>query len=159
MAFKNARLPLPLSSLLHPIQPPFTPSGPPTTAPSPSVFSAHASRTLARNIVNNPSPAMNTFVIEPIDVWYSRNTMSDGPQAKLTAAALAQVKDLGDPGAGDILQYPINGLAPPCQPECLDWILHWVQDHTLPGWRMSDLWMQPAPVWSDQIESFPNGGR
>ncbi|KAG5940947.1 hypothetical protein E4U60_000244 [Claviceps pazoutovae] len=159
MASKNAHLPLPLSSLPHPIHPPFTPSGPPSTAPPPSAFSAHASRTLARNIVNNPSPAMKAFVMEPIDVWYSRNTMSDGPQAKLTAAALAQVKDLGDPGAGDIPQYPINGLAPPCHPECLDWILHWVQDHTLPGWRMSDLWMQPAPVWSDQIERFPDGGR
>ncbi|KAG6265477.1 hypothetical protein E4U47_006344 [Claviceps purpurea] len=135
MAFKNARLPLPLSSLPHPIHPPFAPSGPPTIAPSPSAFSAHASRTLARNIVNNPSPAMNTFVMEPIDVWYSRNTMSDRPQAKLTAAALAQVKDLGDPG--DIPQYPINGLAPPCHPEYLDWILHWVEDHTLPGLRGS----------------------
>ncbi|KAG6226924.1 hypothetical protein E4U26_001996 [Claviceps purpurea] len=115
MAFKNAHLPLPLSSLPHPIHPPFAPSCPPTIAPSPSAFSAHASRTLARNIVNNPSPAMNTFVMEPIDVWYSRNTMSDRPQAKLTAAALAQVKDLGDPG--DIPQYPINELAPPCHPE------------------------------------------
>ncbi|KAG6157620.1 hypothetical protein E4U11_005163 [Claviceps purpurea] len=118
MAFKNAHLPLPLPSLPHPIHPPFAPSGPPTIAPSPSAFSAHASRTLARNIVNNPSPAMNTFVMEPIDVWYSRNTMSDRPQAKLTAAALAQVKDLGDPG--DIPQYPINELAPPCHPDtCL----------------------------------------
>ncbi|KAG6061155.1 hypothetical protein E4U32_003119 [Claviceps aff. humidiphila group G2b] len=72
-------------------------------------------------------------------------------QTRLMAAALAQVKHLSDPG--DIPQYPINGTAR------LDWVLHWVEDHTRPGWRMLDLWMQPArsaPVWSDQIEGFPD---
>ncbi|KAG6115735.1 hypothetical protein E4U14_000701 [Claviceps sp. LM454 group G7] len=76
-------------------------------------------------------------------------------QTRLMAAALAQVKHLADPG--DIPQYSINGIVPPCHPDCLDWILHWVEDNTRPGWRMSDLWMQPvrpAPVWYDHIEGF-----
>ncbi|KAG6029457.1 hypothetical protein E4U19_000940 [Claviceps sp. Clav32 group G5] len=106
-------------------------SGPPTTAHSPMAFRANASRTLARNIgvnVNNPSSAMNTFVMEPIHVWYSCNILSDGT--------------------------PINGPAQPCHPDCLDWILHWVEDHNRPEWRMADLWMQPAPVWS--IQGFPD---
>ncbi|KAG6266577.1 hypothetical protein E4U48_005415 [Claviceps purpurea] len=54
-------------------------------------FSAHASR--ARDIgANNSNPAMNTFVMDPIDLWYPRNIISDVPQAKLTAAALAQME-------------------------------------------------------------------
>ncbi|KAG5940949.1 hypothetical protein E4U60_000246 [Claviceps pazoutovae] len=42
MAHENARLPLPRP---QPVHPPFAPSGPPTTAPSPMAFSAHASLT------------------------------------------------------------------------------------------------------------------
>ncbi|KAG5919403.1 hypothetical protein E4U61_000930 [Claviceps capensis] len=42
MAHENTRLPLPRP---QPVHPPFTPSGPPTTAPSPMAFSAHASLT------------------------------------------------------------------------------------------------------------------
>ncbi|KAG6218891.1 hypothetical protein E4U34_003900 [Claviceps purpurea] len=125
----SARLPLPLSSLPQPIHPPFTLSGPPTTAPSPMAFSAHASR--ARDIgANNSSPAMNTFVMDPIDLWYPRNIISDGPQAKLTAAALAQMERWCDPV--DTPQYR------------REWILHWVQTHTLPGCLVADVWVQPA---------------
>ncbi|KAG6302795.1 hypothetical protein E4U09_001939 [Claviceps aff. purpurea] len=92
-------------------------------------FSAHASR--ARDIgAYNSSPAMNTFVMDPIDLWYPRNTMSDRPQAKLTAAALAQVERWYDPV--DIPQYR------------REWILHWVKNHTLPGCLVVDVRMQPA---------------
>ncbi|KAG6226925.1 hypothetical protein E4U26_001997 [Claviceps purpurea] len=42
MAHENVHLPLPRP---QPVHPPFAPSGPPTTAPSPMAFSAHASLT------------------------------------------------------------------------------------------------------------------
>ncbi|KAG6020232.1 hypothetical protein E4U40_006312 [Claviceps sp. LM458 group G5] len=148
MAPKNARLPLP-----HPqptCHPPFAPSGirPPyyrSFTLTPMAFRATASRTLARNIgvnVNNPSSAMDTFVMEPIHVWYSCNILSDGSQTKLTAAARHSTPSTGR------LNLVIRIVSD------LDWILHWVEDHNRPEWRMADLWMQPAPVWS--IQGFPD---
>ncbi|KAG6097460.1 hypothetical protein E4U30_000604 [Claviceps sp. LM220 group G6] len=131
MAYENARLPLPRPRH-QPVQPLFAPSGPSTAAPFTMTFTAHASR--ARNIGLNrlspEAPATNINVMEPMSPRSLGNVTT---QTQLTAAALAQVKHLADPG--DIPQYPIDGPAPPCQPDCLDWVLHWVEDNTRPGWH------------------------
>ncbi|KAG5959705.1 hypothetical protein E4U57_000539 [Claviceps arundinis] len=109
----------------------FSPSGPPTTAPLSMVFSAHASRARNIGVVNQPSrasPVTNIHVMDSMTPRPFRNVMSEDSdprvtiQTRLTAAALAQVKHLADPG--DIPQYPIDELAPPCHPDCLNWILH-----------------------------------
>ncbi|KAG6061154.1 hypothetical protein E4U32_003118 [Claviceps aff. humidiphila group G2b] len=150
MAHQNARLPL-SHPRPQPVQPPFAPSGPSTTATFPMAFSAHASRARNIGVVDQPSPATNMDSQTPPSFGNVMSEESDPrvtDRTRLTAAALAQVKHLADPG--DIPQYSINGIVPPCHPDCLDWILHWVEDNTRPGWRMSDLWMQPArpaPVW------------
>ncbi|KAG5955243.1 hypothetical protein E4U56_007326 [Claviceps arundinis] len=160
MVHENFLLPLPVPRP-QPVQQPFAPSGPPTTAPFSMAFSAHTSRARNIGVGNRPSHASNVHPMGPMAPPSFGNVMPEEvdprvtTQIRLTAAALAQVKHLADPG--DVPQYPIDELAPPCHPDCLDWILHWVEDHTRPGWRMSDLWMQPArpaPFWSDQIEGF-----
>ncbi|KAG6290922.1 hypothetical protein E4U46_001477 [Claviceps purpurea] len=58
MAHENVHLPLPRP---QPVHPPFAPSGPPTTAPSPMAFSAHASLTSSIG-GNNPIAAIKAHI-------------------------------------------------------------------------------------------------
>ncbi|KAG6111817.1 hypothetical protein E4U13_004603 [Claviceps humidiphila] len=96
MVHQNARLPPP-----QPVQPPFAPLGPPTTAPFSMAFSAHASRASNNGVDNQSSrasPDTRIHVMDPMTPRSFRDVMSEDsdPQVtiqnrlSLTAAALAQ---------------------------------------------------------------------
>ncbi|KAG5946106.1 hypothetical protein E4U59_004605 [Claviceps monticola] len=80
MAHENARLPLPRP---QPVHAPFTPSGPPTTAPSPMAFSAHASLTSSIGGNNHIAAIRASINTDPhADVAMARMTRRRGSYAR-----------------------------------------------------------------------------